>query len=641
VLKISRDFRPDIQALRGFAVIAVIAFHSYPAIFPAGYLGVDLFFVISGFVITPLIADVFSLDEGRFSPKIVFSKLKNFYIRRYFRLAPAIGMVFIIATPLITIFGDISLPRLLVSQLIFSLFFIGNIGAYKFAGDYFHPQVSNPFIHTWSLSLEEQIYVLLPAIFLLIYLVSRTSFRKKQLGIIFLLLAVVSLVCSIFPSTLNNLYAHFFVVPSALAFYSPLTRFWQFGAGALLWVASDKISPKTIRRFWADRLLIAIAFGALFFPIKWAGLVGQIVATTLGVFLIASLAFTRLPKRLFGLLCWMGDRSYSAYLLHLPILYLLQQSPGLITATGPVRFGFWLLSVTAILFLSNQLYARVETKHRITGSSEMPSRRRMSRVIVTFHLIPILVGCLAFTAWNSNYFGLIQKNNVTQEGQTFSKFCVRENFLRQFPCTFPSTSARTKKILLLGDSHAAQYSLDVWSIAGNLGYKVTFAGDFGGPIDPAPVINFASRIRPDVIIISKYWRNKNGQITPNVITSLDRLSKTTKLFIVLGQNPVYLASNSTVQAESLFTAILHGQNPNSQPELNFTKLDSSAELSGSLISNLARKSGWGFINVRKLFCPIGTCETRDSMGSYYSDSNHLSAHGAFKIRSPLLKLLTK
>ena len=191
-------------------MIAVIAFHSYPAIFPAGYLGVDLFFVISGYVITPLIADIFSLNGEPELKKSTFSRLKNFYIRRYFRLAPAIGVVFIIFTPLIVIFGDISLPRRLASQLIFSLFFIGNIGAYKFAGDYFHPQVTNPFIHTWSLSLEEQIYVLLPAFIALSYLFLHKIYIKHRLRNSVFVLSFVSLCFTIFPSVLNRFYAHFF-----------------------------------------------------------------------------------------------------------------------------------------------------------------------------------------------------------------------------------------------------------------------------------------------------------------------------------------------------------------------------------------------------------------------------------------------
>ena len=156
--------RIDIQILRGIAVIAIVLFHLNKDFFPFGFLGVDVFFVVSGFVVTPLIVDIFK-DPNREKWK---TSLKSFYRKRFFRLAPAL-----LTTILITaILSLLIAPVFDVSNIglmgLAAIFFLGNYGAYKLQGDYF-AQTQNPLIHTWSLSVEEQLYIFIPIFFLIFF----------------------------------------------------------------------------------------------------------------------------------------------------------------------------------------------------------------------------------------------------------------------------------------------------------------------------------------------------------------------------------------------------------------------------------------------------------------------------------------
>ena len=154
-------YRSDIQALRGLAVFAVVLFHAKESYFPLGYLGVDVFFVISGFVVTPLILGIFTDRSNGVGEHL--SNLIYFYKRRFYRLAPALAAVLTISAVLVFFFGPIADHQRFARQGMATLLLVGNFGATRYSGDYFSPN-PNPLVHTWSLSVEEQIYIFLPLI---------------------------------------------------------------------------------------------------------------------------------------------------------------------------------------------------------------------------------------------------------------------------------------------------------------------------------------------------------------------------------------------------------------------------------------------------------------------------------------------
>ena len=197
----------SIQVLRGISVISIVLYHAFPNVFSAGYLGVDLFFVISGFVIAPKIEQVVHSKKS-------LNEMKIFFTSRFWRLIPALSVTLILSLILIFILGGIGHIKNSLLQALFTSVFLGNVSAYYFLGDYFQP-MPNPLVHTWSLSLEEQIYMFTPISFLILSRVLKT----KKVAWLYILMLSISL-------------AFLFTAPSLsldrFSFYSPVTRYWEF-----------------------------------------------------------------------------------------------------------------------------------------------------------------------------------------------------------------------------------------------------------------------------------------------------------------------------------------------------------------------------------------------------------------------------
>ena len=207
----SHVYRPDVDGLRALAVGAVIVFHAFPKKLPGGFLGVDVFFVISGFLITGMMLD--GIRAGRFS-------LLEFYLRRARRILPA----------LLTMLVGVSLLAVLVlmpdemerfaSNLTAGALFVPNLVLAHEQGYFDAAAVDNPLLHLWSLGVEEQFYLLWPVALMLF--VPRTRNRTTVLVIAVIILLSLAL---------NIVMAR--TAPTA-SFYLPFTRFWQLLAGALL-----------------------------------------------------------------------------------------------------------------------------------------------------------------------------------------------------------------------------------------------------------------------------------------------------------------------------------------------------------------------------------------------------------------------
>lgn len=168
-----KAYRQDIQVLRGIAILSVLIYLTSGDI-TSGYLGVDVFFVISGFVITPLLKEIFD------HPKIA-EGVKAFLLRRFFRLAPAQAIAIIFLTIAMFLFFGSGSHGMFAKQGIAQYFLLGNFSAFWFEPDYFNSG-DNPLIHTWSLSVEEQIYIFVP---LMLWVAIKNANNIKRLFVIF------------------------------------------------------------------------------------------------------------------------------------------------------------------------------------------------------------------------------------------------------------------------------------------------------------------------------------------------------------------------------------------------------------------------------------------------------------------------
>jgi peptidoglycan/LPS O-acetylase OafA/YrhL len=436
--------RTDIQILRGIAVTAIVLFHIDKDLFPLGYLGVDVFFVVSGYVVTPLIVNIFIPS----SSESIKNRLLLFYKKRFYRLVPALLATLIISSFFMFLFAPIFDHYSIGMMGLSSIFLIGNWGAYKLQGDYFSIQ-QNPFTHTWSLSVEEQIYLLIPLICLILFILVRPTVRSFYY--IFISLLVIS-----FITVMPMKFIQDFIVFLGLAnyemfvFYSAVSRIWEFSLGSLIYMYSKNLKSNKVRalnhKCFRTGFPIIILFVILFFPIsiKLNNLIQMISATVITCILIVFKSFESILKRL-SFFVWLGDRSYSIYLIHMPVIYLLNlRDLEVLWFFKPVKI---MIVFLIIAVLGNLLFKSVENAYRYYY--KRPPRFKIlsihSRISLTFMFTALLLFSLTFYRGT----GGIEMNNDGEckiwvpgiqnlSGKTFDECYLRYG----------------KSVIVLGDSHA-------------------------------------------------------------------------------------------------------------------------------------------------------------------------------------------
>lgn len=334
------SYRADIDGLRAVAVLAVVAFHAFPKLVRGGFVGVDIFFVISGFLISSRI--LAGLNDGSFS-------FLQFYVRRIRRLFPALVAVLLSVLAL----GYLTLLPTDYASLgkhtLGAAAFVGNILNYSEVGYFAAPAIKKPLLHLWSLGVEEQFYFLFPAILIGIW-------RLKSIRLL-LALAAISFILNL---ALVRSYPSF-------TFYLPLTRLWEFIAGtALAWNLST--GPRLpavdddgcrIRTTASAAGIVLILGGVLFarqeaFPGWMATL--PVSGTVLAIWAGPN---AWLNKNLLSLpwLVFIGLISYPLYLWHWPLLVVTHNTFGE-TAGVPEAV------VSVSFFLAWTTYRFIETPVR-------------------------------------------------------------------------------------------------------------------------------------------------------------------------------------------------------------------------------------------------------------------------------------
>ena len=437
--------RNDIQALRGIAVVAVLLFHAYPGLFSNGYLGVDVFFVISGFVISPRIQNIFTYEStnGIVSKKI---NLYNFYKRRFYRLAPSATIVIVFTVIVVIFFAPASEIGRTNRQAISTYFLIGNLGAYKYSGNYFD-DYPNALVHTWSISVEEQIYLFLPLVFLLISLLSKI---KKCNFAKFLMVAIpLSLTSFLMPELLKIVYTQFGIEdPSQFSFYSAFDRIWQFAIGGILSFQkhSEEQEKFSFFRVSPALILIALLFSNFTVDIK----IGSILATIIAVYTIKYMSLKNFLPKIGNYLKWIGDRSYSIYLIHLPVLFIVKNSPLKFFKESKNLNLHIDVAIILSIFIGSILYSQVENRFRIRDGYKVSLKK-------SFTLAVIIMFSIATTSFiQVNPFKGFSAGDMNGDRLSNSdcKFWIQQ-FDLQSRNQFASCSIKYgSATVILGDSHA-------------------------------------------------------------------------------------------------------------------------------------------------------------------------------------------
>jgi len=445
-----------IDGLRAAAVLAVLFFHLHPAMLPGGFSGVDIFFVISGYVVSA------SLLRHADSHFIQFAS--SFYARRILRIFPALIVCLLVSSLATSLFIPASwLSQANSATALAALFGLGNFALIFFNDGYFSPRTDfNPFTHTWSLGVEEQFYLIFPAIFFLWMKYSRrTALISAAARYLLASLLLISFLYAAYATSKTP----------DLAFYLLPARFWELAAGAFLLQlhSQDRMMPRSCLganlHFAAGVLLVAAGFvlsDKKAFPFPWAVL--PVCGT---VSLISGLMHKTEAKPLVQQLLesspfvYIGKISYSLYLWHWPVYALLRWTSGLHTMEE------YCLAITFSFLLAVCSYHCIENPFRTAKFlADHPSRQIIRAGLSAITAAFILIGAVFF-------FQPMISLSVTKDRKTW------------YPYPWPEkkTDARKifagRKIFAIGDSHAGAYATMLQKLSDEHGAEIINMSEAG------------------------------------------------------------------------------------------------------------------------------------------------------------------
>jgi peptidoglycan/LPS O-acetylase OafA/YrhL len=431
------NFRSDIEGLRGIAILLVVAFHAGVLWTAGGYVGVDVFFVISGFFITGMLArEVSSTGD---------IDLTDFYARRARRLLPAFLLV-VLATIAIALwlYAPIDQRPIAADARVVALS-SGNILFARTAVNY-HAASENPFLHTWSLAVEEQFYLVWPLLFLFVGRAYGSAGATRRRLITWVSLAGgISFLASLWVTR----------VAQPWAFFGMPTRLWEFALGG---VAALAVSPET-RRCGGGLLqlagLLCIGFAALVFndATPYPGIAALVptlgtVALLVGGERAPSSAITRLLETRW--LRWLGKLSYTWYLWHWPLVGVAAVIDWEIGVGGRIA---WSVAALGLAWLTHRFVE--EPARRGTLLRDRPQLLNAAALAATVVVAMIAHGAISIAERNTSSPEQRRYAAARRDGMAHDCWgSLLENATA--PCVFGDTTAQTT-VVLMGDSHAEHW----------------------------------------------------------------------------------------------------------------------------------------------------------------------------------------
>ncbi|MEI9404712.1 acyltransferase family protein [Mesorhizobium argentiipisi] len=521
-------FRPEIQGLRGLAVAFVVIFHIWPAALPGGYGGVDIFFVISGFLITGLLTRMALSEDG--------ISLVGFYTRRVRRLLPAAIVALLVTLAGTLLFVSDAWWEETAKQVIASALYVQNWRLAEQAVDYLGAEdAPSPVQHFWSLSIEEQFYIVWP----LLMMAALWWARRRGHSPVQMLIVVLGVVMA------GSLGTSVVLTRSdpAWAYFVTHTRVWELALGGLLALTLDRFQPnRRARTAMAVAGMLAALASAMLFSRSTDFPGFKALLPTLGAALIIGAGSVRMGG-FRGLdvaaLRYIGDRSYSIYLWHWPLIifYAAQR--------GAIGLADGLLLIISTLLVSELSYRFVEQPYRRSRSSV--AWRPLIDGTVAVGVCVAVAGGLVYAVdrqpidtsliGTPNYPGpaALLANAVVPQGvkslPPLSKIgsdvpviyrmkCHQEQKGTDATGCLLGDPAGTRTIVVMGDSHAAQWVPAVDKIAKDRKWKlVTFTKaacpvtrvtilDDGKPYQQCAqwrekVLAEIAKLKPDVVITSQ------------------------------------------------------------------------------------------------------------------------------------------
>lgn len=661
------SYRRDIDGLRAISVLMVVAFHAFPKWFSGGFIGVDVFFVISGFLITGIILD--DVDAQRFS-------ILRFYQRRIRRIFPAL-LVLLVS---VLVAGWFLLSPDEYKQLGWHVFssglFFQNITLFFEAGYFDVVADYKPLLHLWSLSVEEQFYLVYP---LLLAVLARAG--RLTLGVT--ALAALSLGACLFQTHSQG--------HSVQSFYLPQYRFWELLMGSLVQIRTRSSGALPFR--WLSLLGIVLLAAGLAFTSRTTPFPG--LMTLLPVFgavcILGAQPSNWFASRILGarLLVAIGLISYPLYLVHWPLFSFAR----LLTAQEPT----WLIKSALILsscVLAVLTYFVVERPLRFGGSKAGTSWLDWRTIVlVSGMLLSILAGyyvCITGGVPSRPVASLLDRYIQDRIGVSVEikkryrlVSCAREPLISRGAhpdCSMYGPNSASETIVVWGDSHADAWASVFFEIAQKRGARIVLFHHLGFPplldvvrtdieakahncMDPErakAIVESIQQLKPSHVFLIARWSlyangwYKGGKLLPathflstNPDTPADLATSRQALATKLPETVYALAQASPVTIvktlpvlKSDIDAIFLGRAIATSVEEHLT----AEQFSNHLIEGLVKNSDPSLrpitvMDPASLMCAEDTCAAIIGRTVMYNDDNHITSQGAMLYEDTLASYL--
>lgn len=623
------EYRPDIDGLRAVAVMCVVFFHAFPSYIPGGFIGVDVFFVISGFLISTILLK--KLKNGRVD-------LKTFYTHRVLRIFPALIVVLITSL----LFGWLAMLAdeyaSLAKHAVASTAFVTNFTLWSDSSYFDAEAETKPLLHLWSLGIEEQFYLAWP---LLLFL---CTWQKSNLLRLTALLISLSFAWNLYQASSNPI----------ADFYSPLTRLWELLAGAWIALLLNKKNATPLQGSFADA---ASCMGAALIV---AGLVGLSNTTTypgvsallpvLGAALIISAGTDAVINRIVlsrPLLVWIGLISYPLYLWHWPLLSFARIVESQIPP-GYVRF----CALAAAFLLAWATYRLIEKPVR-TGK------------IKQAFVIPALVGGMvsiglvsALIYANQGFSSRIGANPVEKFSGALGRDPYLADITQRFTvCSdsqlrdlsgldpvygyrcFQSKPDSPVEMILIGDSHAEHLLPGLAEQLSDVNIGSLIQSDLPS-IDSqslSQALQFVAHNKDiKTIVISAFWVGKIIATTPDAEKQMKKtfgfLARSNKKIYIMDDIPTFSFNPEKCKYGRRFSfSATHCEMPLQE------QLDNKKYYLGILTSALKNFKTITFVPVDQYFCKGETCSMTYAGSLLYRDNNHLNTEGSKYLAKALIQ----
>ncbi len=627
-------YRREIDGLRAAAVVPVILFHAGFSWFSGGYVGVDVFFVISGYLITGII--LAERAAGRFS-------LAGFYERRARRILPALFVVMAACLPFAWLW---MLPEDLNDffQSVVAVSVFASNFLFWSKSDYFATAAeATPLLHTWSLAVEEQFYLLFPLMVMLLWRVARRHLFGVLAATAILSLALAQWQSAAAPET---------------AFYLLHTRAWELLIGALIslhrFEKPAHSIPKAIEQFAGVLGLALIAYAIFAFDQRTPFPSIYALVPTIGTALLILFATPQtLAGRVLGhrWLVGIGLISYSAYLWHQPLFAFARLRS--LDSPGETTFGVLALVALVLAYLT---WRFVERPFR--------DRTRMSRKTIFRWAAAASLAMLAIGGFGDHTDGFVESYvaRLSPEQKEIYSYIdyeyepvyrTRECFLvaKQGPEDFaagcaPETAPDPDAVILWGDSHAASLSSGLWEEYPDSLSQFTASGC-------APVTEFTFPTRPNCAAINEHVMTEIARIQPRIVLLQANWREYEPLGALGGLERTIDRMRKEAPSSSI---IVIGGLPQWEPNLPLSLIrrritpSKDATIPTPLLADLARidaelekitaKSGARFISALSELCTAENClafaESDRGVEPIAWDYGHLTAAGSAALAAKLV-----